>query len=96
MFAEVSVLIFIRLVIFITLATLISACQSTPSSSIDVNLNVDALYFDDAFPNYHNISIETPEDIFSLDADMLALVENVLKPEQNIKKKGVQVTRSYI
>jgi Flp pilus assembly protein TadD len=73
---------FIRTFHFIILILLLSACQSTLLATHKT------FYLDEAFPDYQNIAIETSNDIFSLDDEMLAMVEKKLKPERDIKVRA--------
>ena len=60
-------------------SALLLSCQSTSQREIQVK-NTDALYIDQSFPAPTSFYIETEQEIFMLDDDMISMIENkVLK-----------------
>jgi len=81
----------IRVCCLFTFTLLLSACQSS-SHLNDKQLIVESnLYFDNYFPNYQYIKIETEEDIFALDDKMRLMVKEKLITERDIKKRSIKL-----
>ncbi|MBA6302916.1 tetratricopeptide repeat protein [Colwellia sp. MB02u-14] len=79
-FSKVSCLFFLTL--------LLSACQTSDKlahKNVYVNEN---LYFDEYFPNYQAVKVESKEDIFALDDRMRLMVKEKLMTERDIKRRA--------
>lgn len=62
-------------------------CQSTSDNPVML-ADYSKYYVDENFVGYEGIVIETPEEIFALDDDMMSLVNNKLRPESDIEKRA--------
>lgn len=73
--------------VFITLFGLCS-CQSTTSQLSDNTVLKTELFVDNSFNGYEEYPIESEGDVFSLDDDMKAMVDEKLLRTKNIKKRA--------
>jgi len=67
---------------------LLCSCQSLTNAYRQNILNTNELYLDNAFPKAQAINVETEEDIFAIDEDMLNMVNYVLKPERDQERQA--------
>lgn len=73
--------------LFLSLS-LLSACQTSQVARITTDIPVNSLYLDAHFSNPAGFTIESEQDIFMLDDEMLLMVENHLNKPLNIKNKA--------
>ena len=72
----------------IVLTLLVASCQSTLLSlNNDIPINTE-LYLDNAFANYQEHAIETPEQVFAIDSDMKAMVRDKLLVIRDNKRRA--------
>lgn len=81
-----------RIILFLIILPLF-ACQSNYSLVAPSSVPIHSLYSDHYFSASNLISIESEEEIFELDDDMLFMVENTLNTTQDPKKKALKLLR---
>jgi len=75
------------------LIVVLAACKSTYQDKYsNVQLN-EQLLQDSLFPQYQSVEIETPDEIFALDKSMKKVVNKLLKPERDVKKRAVKLLK---
>ncbi|MGL1956877.1 MAG: tetratricopeptide repeat protein [Colwellia sp.] len=84
----------ILVLLLILLSSLLFACQNTKTSAYNPD-KVKQLYQDSFYLPEKLFHIETEEEIFQLDSEMLSMVETKLKTKKNIKKR-TQLLLEYI
>ncbi len=77
----------IVLIITLVLTTLLFSCQSH-NRTLGQLINPNSLYLDQQFFSAVPVKIETEQDIFMLDDDMIAMVENKLMSTKSAKKRA--------
>ena len=75
------------ILILVLLTSQLLSCKSTETASTEVIHNVSHLYFDDLYPYYKDILIESESDIFSINDEMRSLVKNKIKGSNNFKEQ---------
>jgi tetratricopeptide (TPR) repeat protein len=77
-------------ILFLSLTSLFS-CKSTNSYSALSKTPTNTLYLDQNFPTPPYFSVESEQDIFMLDEEMLNFVNNSLNNTQDSKKKALRL-----
>ena len=83
---------FLIISLFLSLPVLMS-CQSNNVTSSDIQISVDSLYLDEKFPVYDSFSLESEQEIFMLDEEMLEMVESTLNTTSSPKKRAMKLIR---
>ncbi len=78
---------YIFLIITLLCTTLLFSCQSHNGDLSQIK-NTDFLYLDQQFTSPPSFQLETEQEIFMLDDEMLAMVESKLMTTQSTKKKA--------
>ena len=81
---------FVIISLFLSLPLLLS-CQSNSGYNANANFPIHSFYLDQHFPKPALFNIETEQEIFMLDDEMLAMVENSLNKIINPKKKALKL-----
>jgi len=76
-----------------TLLPFLFSCQNTNTYDVNYIKPDTSLYLDQAFPTPSTFRIESEQDIFMLDEDMIAMVENNLNNTLNPKKKAIKLLK---
>jgi tetratricopeptide (TPR) repeat protein len=84
-------------VIIIAISVILGGLTGCQSNAIyqQTGQNNTSLYLDNEFENFEAITIESEEEIFALDDDMRALVENKLVRERDSKKKAMKLLKHF-
>ncbi|MBL4941493.1 MAG: tetratricopeptide repeat protein [Colwellia sp.] len=80
------------IIILLSLPLLLS-CQSNNSYSVTSNTSVSSLFLSQHFPKPTTFEIESEQEIFMLDDEMLEMVEKNLKSNLNIREKSLKLLR---
>ena len=83
---------FILISVIVSLPLLFS-CQSTNHNATSVLMPENSLYLDQSFPKPSSFIIESEQEIFMLDDEMISLVENNLNKILNPKKKALKLLK---
>lgn len=78
--------------LFLSLPLLFS-CQSNNAHVVNSKIPVESLYLDQSFTLPASFKIESEQEIFMLDDEMLSMVENTLNNTQDTKKKAMKLLR---
>lgn len=79
---------YVQYIVIIFSFLLLCGCQSLTSNYRQNVINTNELYIDNAFPESNKIIIETEEEIFAIDEEMINMVNFVLKPEKSEENKA--------
>ena len=73
----------------------LTACQSIPNYQQAAIKPSSSLYFDEQFENYENVYIESEKEIFALDDEMKAMVEEKLLSERDHRQKAIKLLKHF-
>jgi tetratricopeptide (TPR) repeat protein len=69
------------------------SCQSNNAYNANLNIPVESLYLDQKFNIPVSFRLESEQEIFMLDAEMLAMIKNNINTTQNTKKKAMRLLK---
>lgn len=83
------------IIILYTVLSLLTACQSAPNFSKNIQLSNSSLYADEKYENYEGVYIESEDEIFALNDDMRAMVASKLANERDSRKKTIKLLKHF-
>jgi tetratricopeptide (TPR) repeat protein len=78
--------------LFFSLPILFS-CKSNNAYQPNLDIPVNSFYLDTSFPSPYFFKVESEQEIFMLDDEMIAMVENKLKSSFHPKKKAMRLLK---
>ena len=80
-------------ILFLLVVFPLIACQSNYRLNHSPSIPIESLYSDQYFDDANLYSIESEQEIFQLDEDMIYMVENTLNTTKDSKKKALKLLR---